>query len=176
MTCPVFRTTVSLRRRPLVAPCSPFGADCATGRGAEAPVPQRPGPLHDGKLRLLVEPRTRSAREIAEARLRADFVVMAAPALDDRLGLRPRPEPFEAQALVAELAVEAFGDAILPRLAGLDQRRIDALRNDPGQERLRHELRAVVAAQEDRCTALAHQARQHLDHPRRADAAVDIDR
>ncbi len=115
-------------------------------------------------------------REIAEARMRANFVVMAAPALDDRLGLRPRPEPFETQALVAELAVEAFGDAILPRLAGLDQRRIDALRNDPGQERLRHELRAVVAAQEDRCTALAHQARQHLDHPRRADAAVDIDR
>ncbi len=75
--------------------------------------------------------------------MRANFVVMAAPALDDRLGLRPRPEPFETQALVAELAVEAFGDAILPRLAGLDQRRIDALRNDPGQERLRHELRAV---------------------------------
>src|SRR6266511_1116156 len=85
-------------------------------------------------------------REIAEARIRANFVVMAAPALDDRLGLRPRPEPFETQALVAELAVEAFGDAILPRLAGLDQRRVDALRNDPGQEHLRHELRAVVAA------------------------------
>src|SRR6266566_9944516 len=69
-------------------------------------------------------------REIAEARMWADFVVMAAPALDDRLGLRPRPEPFETQALVAELAVEAFGNAILPRLAGLDQCRIDALRNE----------------------------------------------
>jgi hypothetical protein len=34
----------------------------------------------------------------------------------------------------AELAVEAFGDAILPRLAGLDQRRADALRDDPRQQ------------------------------------------
>ena len=78
--------------------------------------------------------------------MRANFVVMAASALDDRLGLRPRPEPFETQALVPELAIEAFGNAILPRLAGLDQRRVDALRDDPGQERFGHELRAVVAA------------------------------
>src|SRR5205823_9719509 len=84
--------------------------------------------------------------------MRADFIVMAAPALDDRLGLRPRPEPFETQALVAELAIEAFVNAILPRLAGLDQCRVDALRDDPGQERFRHELRAVVAAQEARGT------------------------
>jgi hypothetical protein len=69
--------------------------------------------------------------------MRAEFVVMAAPALDDRLGLCPRPESFETQTLVAELAVEAFGDTILPRLAGLDQRRVDALHDDPGQERLR---------------------------------------
>src|SRR5213592_5314142 len=90
------------------------------------------------------------------------------------IGLASAP-PELTQALVAEFAVEAFGNAILPRLAGLDQCRVDALRDDPGQERFRHELRAVVAAQEARGTACADQAGEHLDHARRADAAIDID-
>src|SRR4029077_924547 len=45
-------------------PCfmhAPCGAGCATGQGAKARTPQRPGPLHDGPLFLAVEPRTRSA-------------------------------------------------------------------------------------------------------------------
>jgi hypothetical protein len=37
-------------------------------------------------------------------------------------------EPFEAQALVAEFAIEAFRNTILPRFARLDQRRADILR------------------------------------------------
>jgi hypothetical protein len=53
-------------------------------------------------------------------------VVMAAPCFDDDLRLGARTKPFEAQTLVAKLAVEAFRDAILPRLAGLDQRRANA--------------------------------------------------
>src|SRR5262249_13192105 len=88
---------------------------------------------------------------------------------------RSRPKPLKTQALVTELAIETLGNTILPRLAGLDQRGVDTLPDDPGQERLGHKLRAVVAAQERRCAALAHQAREHLDHPRRADAAGDID-
>src|SRR3974390_884300 len=72
-------------------------------------------------------------REIAEARMRTHFVVMAPPCFDDHLRLGARSKPFEAQALVAEFAVEAFRDAILPGFAGLDQRRADALREDPGQ-------------------------------------------
>ena len=75
--------------------------------------------------------------------MRAYFVVMATPTFDDRLGLRSRPKPLQAQALVAELAIEALADAIPPSLAGLDQRGVDALRDDPGQQCLRHELRAV---------------------------------
>ena len=78
--------------------------------------------------------------------MRTHFVVVLPPRFDDHLCLGARTKPFEAQALVTELAVEAFRDAILPRLAGLDQRRVDALRDDPGQERFGHELRAVVAA------------------------------
>ena len=76
-------------------------------------------------------------REIAEARVWTDHL---------RLGTRTKP--FEVQALVAELAVEALRDAILPRLARVDQCRADALSDDPGQQRLGHELRPVVTAQE----------------------------
>ena len=70
-------------------------------------------------------------REVSEARVRPHVIVMPPPRFDDHLRLGARSKPFEAQALVAELAVEAFRDAILPRLAGLDQRRADPLCDDP---------------------------------------------
>jgi len=46
-------------------------------------------------------------------------VVMTAPLLDDHRRLRARPKPFQAQALIAQLAVERFVGAILPWLAGI---------------------------------------------------------
>jgi hypothetical protein len=83
---------------------------------------------------------------------------MAAPCLDDDLRLGSRTKPFKAQTLVAKLAVEAFRDTILPRLAGFDQRRADALRDDPRQQSLGYELRPIIAAQERRGAACADQA------------------
>ena len=68
-------------------------------------------------------------REIVEARMRTHFIIVPPPCFDDHLRL-VGTKPFEAQALVTELAVEAFGDAILPRLAGLDQCHSDILRSD----------------------------------------------
>src|SRR5262249_199647 len=87
-------------------------------------------------------------REIAEARMRAHLLAVTPTRFDDHRGFGTRAKPFEAQTLVAELAIETLRDAILPRLAGLDQRRADALRDDPGQQRFGYELRSVVAAQE----------------------------
>src|SRR6266702_1273760 len=79
------------------------------------------GPLR--KRELLIELcGERGGRQIAEARLRANLIVVTPPGLDHDLGLSTRQEPFEAQALVAELAVEALADAVLPRLAGVDCR------------------------------------------------------
>ena len=43
-----------------------------------------------------------------------------------------------------EFAVEALRRAILPRLAELDRRGTGALRDDPRQQRLRHELFGAV--------------------------------
>ena len=52
-------------------------------------------------------------REVAEARMRTHFVVMASPRFDDHLRLGARSKPFEAQAFVTELAVEALRDDTL---------------------------------------------------------------
>ena len=43
--------------------------------------------------------------------MRADFVEVPPPLFDQNLRLGARTKPFEAQTLVAELAVEALGDA-----------------------------------------------------------------
>ena len=63
--------------------------------------------------------------------MRPHGVVVLTPTLDDNFCFGARAKPFEAEAFVAELAVEALADAILPRLTGLDQRGADALRGDP---------------------------------------------
>ena len=58
----------------------------------------------------------RIRRQIGEARLRSDVVVVPPPGLDDHLRLGARAEPFEAQAFVAELAVEALAGGYEPLL------------------------------------------------------------
>src|SRR5512142_1576398 len=75
-----------------------------------------------GRLLLL----ERQWRQVAQARVWTIGVVMLPPLLDDDLRLGACAKPFHAQALVAELAVEAFVAAILPRLAWIDQRGVDA--------------------------------------------------
>jgi hypothetical protein len=57
----------------------------------------------------------------------AHLVVVPPPRLDDQFRLGTRTKPFEAQILIAEFAVEALRDPILPRLAGFDQRCADSL-------------------------------------------------
>src|SRR5262249_34157687 len=85
----------------------------------------------------------------------------------------------------------AFEDG-LPRALGLADTAVDALLRvdvqlvrelaawvvacEPAQNRPRDELRAVVGSEVSRCTAFAHQLRQHLDHAARTDASTDIDR
>ena len=49
--------------------------------------------------------------------MRTHFIIMTSPSLDNYLGLGAGTEPFEAQAFVAELAVEALRRYIFwPRL------------------------------------------------------------
>ena len=74
-----------------------------------------------------------------------------------------RSKPFETQALVAELAVEALVGAVLPGLAWIAQRGADTGLGDPLQDGVADELGSVVRAHEQRRTVQAHQAREHLD-------------
>src|SRR6476661_2973133 len=113
--------------------------------------------------------------EVVEARMRPDFIVMAAPGFDDHLRFTSAAEPLEAQALVTEAAVEALVHAVLPRLTRIDQRRFDTRLLQPFEDRFAHEFGAIIRAQVAWRTAFADQPRQHLDHALRTDAAGDVD-
>ncbi len=82
--------------------------------------------------------------------MRAHFVVVAAPGFDDDLGLGAREDPFDAQAFVAELAIEALRHPVLPGFPGFDQRGLDAVVCYPLPERAGDELRVIVRAQVER--------------------------
>ncbi len=58
--------------------------------------------------------------------MRTDFVVVTAPGFDHDGRFCSASEPLERQALVAELAVEAFIGSVLPGFPGVDQRGVDA--------------------------------------------------
>ena len=68
--------------------------------------------------------------------------------LDRSLRLRLQALPFQAQALVAELAVEALATPVLPGFSGFDRRRADLLRRYSTLQRFRDGFRPVVRTQE----------------------------
>ena len=56
-----------------------------------------------------------------------NVVVVLPPDFDDRRGLGAGAKPLHAQALVAEAAIGALVGAVLPGLAGIDERVLDAV-------------------------------------------------
>ena len=107
--------------------------------------------------------------------MRPNVVVVLPPGLDRCDRLWAASEVLDAQALVAELPVEALVGAVLPRFAGIAERAADALGDDPLQDRVRHELRPVVRAHEGGRAVDAHETGEHVDDAARADAAGDVD-
>jgi len=92
------------------------------------------------------------------------------------LASRRGAEPLQAQALVAEAAVERSVSTVLPRLARIDQRRFDVRRGQPLGKMAWLTNSSIVGAEEQRCTVAAHQPGKNFDHAPRADAASDVDR
>jgi hypothetical protein len=88
----------------------------------------------------------RCGRAVAEGRVRPHRIVVAAPALDQDLGLPERVEDLDAEQLVPELAIEAFHVAVLPKAALLDVSRLGANGGDPVLDRRGNELRTLVRA------------------------------
>ena len=104
------------------------------------------------------------------------MVVVPTPGFDHDTRFLAAAEPFERQALVAELAVEALIVAVLPRFARIDVRGVDARVGEPGEDRVADELRSVVRAQEARCAALGDEPGQNLDDAARANGSGHVDR
>ena len=79
--------------------------------------------------------------------MRVDLVVVTSPLGDAHFRLNPVPKPLQAEILVAQLPVEGFVGRILPRLAGVNQRRFDLRGVQPAPDGSRDKLRRVVRAQ-----------------------------
>jgi hypothetical protein len=67
----------------------------------------------------------RGGRQMAATRMRPDVVVVATPHFDADLGFDAIPKPLQRQVLNAELPVEGFVCSVLPRIAGIDERRFN---------------------------------------------------
>lgn len=85
-------------------------------------------------------------RDPTTTAVRPDLVVVTSPIGDDIAGLGERREPVLVEALIAELAIEAFDIAVLHGSARFDQQVLDAVMLRPGNEGTAGELWAVVGA------------------------------
>ncbi len=86
--------------------------------------------------------------------MRSDLVVLTSPLLDVHAGFSTIAKPLHVEALVAKLPIEALVGAVLPGLARCDEGSLNAHARQPAEHGERHELRAVVGAQIEWCTAL----------------------
>jgi len=75
--------------------------------------------------------------------MRSNGIVVQTPCFDDDLRFATTAEPFDAQAFVAELAVEALVGTVLPWLARVDQCGLDVLGVEPFEDRFADELRSM---------------------------------
>jgi hypothetical protein len=108
--------------------------------------------------------------------MRADLVVVPPPLGDAHSRFDPVPKPLQAEILVPKLPVEGFIGSILPRLAGVNQRRFDLRGVEPAQDGGGDELRPVVRAQVRRRAVHADELGQDLDDARGPEAPGDVDR
>jgi hypothetical protein len=84
-------------------------------------------------------------------------------------------EDFSAQEFVPESAVEALDVAVFPRSARCDKPSLDIEVSQVALDRVGDELRAVVASNEVRCSALSNQPIQHVDNIGRRNRTVDFE-
>ena len=87
-----------------------------------------------------------AGRAVVDRAVRADVVVFVAEGPPDALGLEEVGKQFAVEAFVAEAAVEALVDSVLPGAAGLDEAGLDARQGEPFLQEAGNKLRAVVAA------------------------------
>src|SRR3989454_10293526 len=97
---------------------------------------------------------------VVQARVWSGLVMGAAVLLDEDRGFVHGKERLLVETLVPEAAVKALAHAILPRLAGVNVGRRDALPREPPLNPPGDEFRPIVAAQILRRAAADHQLRE----------------
>src|SRR3954470_24362691 len=108
--------------------------------------------------------------------MRAACVVVLAPVLDDDDGFGEAAELLDVEQLVAHAGVEGLHVGVLPRRAGLDERRLSAAEAAPVLQGVRGQLRAVVAAHVRRRSALGGESLKYGDGLVCVDAPCDVHR
>ena len=81
---------------------------------------------------------------VPERSVRSFLVVVAAPVLDAEPRVGQGSKPMKVQAFVTKPPVEALGEGVLNRFAGLDVLHVDPMTGGPLQEVKAPELGAVV--------------------------------
>ena len=114
-------------------------------------------------------------RAVAEGAVGPDRVVLAAPALDEDLGLGQGGDDLRIETLVAERAVEGFHRPVLPGTARCDEERGHAETLQPGAHRSRGARRVVVGAEGGRRAALHEERRPPGEDVVGAQAPGDVD-
>jgi hypothetical protein len=84
--------------------------------------------------------------QLFQALMRTRVIVVPAPGFDVDAHHGAAAEPFERQAFVTKLAVEALCVAVLPGLAGIEKRGVDTLRGQPFEKDMADKLVAVFGA------------------------------
>lgn len=97
--------------------------------------------------------------------MRTLFIVLASKALDLDARLRHRGERLHVQAFVTQRPIEALGEAVLPGTAWINVERGGLVADESVLNRLRDELRTVVAAQIGGCAMCREEPLKHADHP-----------
>src|SRR3954467_5855034 len=105
--------------------------------------------------------------------MRANRLVVTAPALDDDLRLAKRVEDLAIEQFVAQARIEALDKAILPRAARRDVGGLCPDRTDPFLCCLRKEFRAIVGTEVLGDATQNEQIGKHIDDVDRFEPARD---
>jgi len=95
--------------------------------------------------------------------MRANRIVVAAPAFDDDLGFVQGVEDLAVEQLVAQARIKTFDEAVLPRAAGGDVGGLCADRGDPLPHRRGEELRPIIGPNVLGHAAQDEQIREEID-------------
>lgn len=108
--------------------------------------------------------------------MRTSQIVLLSPLFDHDARFVARRKPLPIQAVVAELAMKTFDEAILPGMAGRNEAGSDVLVAQPLLECRGRKLAAIIRAQELRLTVVLHGALQQREHVAGANRWYDMNR